>query len=34
MRWIYGNYGWGQPDTQPPVGARGIVQFSPGLEPA
>jgi hypothetical protein len=31
---IYGNYGWGQADTQEPVGAYGIVRFSPGLEPA
>ena len=31
---IYGNYGWGQADTEEPVGAYGIVQFSPELEPA
>ncbi len=31
---IYGNYGWGQADTQEPIGAYGIVRFSPGLEPA
>jgi hypothetical protein len=31
---IYGNYGWGRPDTQEPIGAYGIVRFSPGLEPA
>ena len=30
---IYGNYGWGQADTEEPVGAYGIVRFSPGLEP-
>ena len=30
---IYGNYGWGQPGADEPVGASGIVQFSPGLEP-
>ena len=31
---IYGNYGWGRADTEEPVGAYGIVRFSPGLEPA
>jgi hypothetical protein len=31
---IYGNYGWGQADTEEPVGASGIVRFSPGLAPA
>jgi hypothetical protein len=31
---IYGNYGWGRADTDEPVGAYGIVRFSPGLEPA
>ena len=31
---IYGNYGWGRADNQEPVGAYGIVRFSPGLEPA
>jgi hypothetical protein len=31
---IYGNYGWGQADTDEPVGAYGIVRFSPGLAPA
>ena len=31
---IYGTYGWGQADSQEPVGAYGIVRFSPGLEPA
>ena len=31
---IYGNYGWGQADTEQPVGAYGIVRFSPRLEPA
>jgi hypothetical protein len=30
---IYGNYGWGQADTEEPVGASGIVRFSPGLAP-
>ena len=30
---IYGNYGWGRADSEEPVGAYGIVQFSPGLEP-
>ena len=31
---IYGNYGWGKADTDEPVGAAGIVRFSPRLEPA
>ena len=31
---IYGNYGWGRADSEEPVGAYGIVRFSPGLEPA
>jgi hypothetical protein len=31
---IFGNYGWGQHDTAQPIGAPGIVQFSPQLEPA
>jgi hypothetical protein len=31
---IYGNYGWGRDGTPPPVGAPGIVRFSPALEPA
>jgi hypothetical protein len=31
---IYGNYGWGRADSAEPVGAYGIVRFSPGLEPA
>ena len=31
---IYGNYGWGQDGTEEPVGAYGIVRFSPELEPA
>ena len=30
---IYGNYGWGQPGAGEPVGASGVVRFSPGLEP-
>jgi hypothetical protein len=30
---IYGNYGWGQADTAQPVGAYGIVRFSPELVP-
>jgi len=30
---IYGNYGWGRADSQEPVGAYGIVRFSPGLDP-
>ena len=31
---IYGNYGWGEADSEEPVGAYGIVRFSPGLEAA
>jgi hypothetical protein len=31
---IYGNYGWGQADSEEPVGAYGIVRFSPALERA
>jgi hypothetical protein len=31
---IYGNYGWGRPDSEEPVGAYGIVRFSPELAPA
>ena len=31
---IYGNYGWGQANTDEPVGAAGIVRFSPRLAPA
>ena len=30
---IYGNYGWGQAGTAQPVGAYGIVRFSPELAP-
>jgi hypothetical protein len=30
---IYGNYGWGQAGTAEPVGAYGIVRFSPELAP-
>lgn len=30
---IYGNYGWGQDGTDEPVGAYGIVRFSPDLAP-
>jgi hypothetical protein len=30
---IYGNYGWGQADTEAPVGAAGIVRFSAALAP-
>ena len=29
-----GNYGWGQANTDEPVGAAGIVRFSPRLAPA
>jgi hypothetical protein len=31
---ISGNYGWGQAGADEPVGAAGIIRFSPGLEPA
>ena len=31
---IFGNYGWGRADTDEPIGACGIVQFSDRLEPA
>jgi hypothetical protein len=31
---IYGNYSWGQADSPEPVGAYGIVRFTPALEPA
>ena len=31
---IYGNYGWGLGDGPEPVGAYGIVRFSPDLQPA
>jgi hypothetical protein len=31
---IYGNYGWGRAESEEPVGAYGIVRFSPDLEPA
>ena len=30
---IYGNYGWGRADSQEPVGAYGIVRFSPAWSP-
>jgi hypothetical protein len=30
---VYGNYGWGDAETAPPVGAAGLVRFSPNLEP-
>ena len=30
---IYGSYGWGRADSDDPVGASGIVRFSPALEP-
>jgi hypothetical protein len=30
---IYGNYGWGRADSEEPIGAYGIVRFSPDLEP-
>ena len=30
---IYGNYGWGRADSPEPVGAYGIVRFTPALEP-
>ncbi len=31
---IYGNYGWGQANTDESAGAAGIVRFSPRLAPA
>ena len=31
---ICGNYGWGEADSEEPVGAYAIVRFSPGLEAA
>ncbi|MFC0505005.1 hypothetical protein [Micromonospora costi] len=31
---VYGNYGWGDADAAPPMGHRGLVRFSPDLEPA
>ncbi|WP_328425311.1 hypothetical protein OG470_16690 [Micromonospora sp. NBC_00389] len=30
---VYGNYGWGGPESPPPLGAPGLVRFSPDLEP-
>jgi hypothetical protein len=30
---IYGNYGWGRAESEEPVGASGIVRFSPEMEP-
>jgi hypothetical protein len=29
---VYGNYGWGNPDAEPPVGWPGLVRFTPGLQ--
>ncbi len=29
---VYGNYGWGAPDGPAPIGAPGIVRFSPTLD--
>jgi hypothetical protein len=31
---IYGNYGWGRPGSPKPVGASGLVRWSPDLRPA
>jgi len=28
---VYGNFGWGRPGGDPPVGACGLARFSPGL---
>lgn len=28
---VLGNFGWGEPDGQAPVGAPGLIRFSPGL---
>jgi SnoaL-like polyketide cyclase len=30
---VYGNYGWGDPGTPPPIGAPGLVRFTSNLEP-
>ena len=30
---IYGNYGWGRPDTPEPIGSHGLVRWSPDLRP-
>jgi hypothetical protein len=30
---VYGNYGWGDAGAPPPLGAPGLVRFSPDLEP-
>ncbi|MEV4481825.1 hypothetical protein [Micromonospora coxensis] len=29
---VYGNYGWGSGDAPPPIGAMGLLRFSPELE--
>jgi hypothetical protein len=31
---IFGNYGWGNADTPPPIGECGLVRFAPDLTPA
>ncbi|MET8093106.1 hypothetical protein [Micromonospora sp. NPDC005220] len=31
---VYGNYGWGNSDTPPPIGATGLIRFTPELKPA
>jgi hypothetical protein len=31
---VYGNYGWGDAGAPSPVGAPGLVRFSPNLEPS
>jgi hypothetical protein len=30
---VYGNYGWGNTEAQPPLGACGLARFSPDLQP-
>lgn len=30
---VYGNYGWGEPESPPPLGACGLARFSPDLQP-
>jgi hypothetical protein len=31
---VFGNYGWGVPDGPEPLGATGLIRFSPELRPA
>jgi len=30
---IYGNYGWGKPDSPEPIGSHGLLRWSPDLRP-